>query len=108
MGKRVNLVFHAWVIVEGVAVKVAELRGVSLKNGASKGCGNVGFYKGNPFKGDQDLEMLDKQHYVPVVNVFANWHNLVLTMHSIEMEVEIAKIGLILSISSFWLKNRWG
>ena len=95
MGKGIDPAFHARVVVEGVAVEVAELRGVPLKSGASKGCGNVGFHKGNPFEGDQVLEALDKQYHVPVVNVLANLNYLAFTMRFIEMGVKIAEIRLI-------------
>ena len=92
MGKGIDLAFHARVVVEDVAVKVAKLRGVPLKGGASKGRGNVGFHKGNPFEGDQVLEALDKQHHVHVVNVLANRNYLAFTMCFIKMGVEIAEI----------------
>ena len=92
MEKSVDPAFLARVVVEGVTVEVAELRDVLLKGGASKGCGDVGFHKGNPFEVDQVLETLDKQQYVPVVNVLANQHYLAFTIRFIEMGVEIAKI----------------
>lgn len=52
MGKGVDSAFHAWVVVEGVAVEVAELKSVPLKGRALKRHSNVGFYKGNPFEDD--------------------------------------------------------
>ena len=108
MGKGIDPAFHAQVVVEGVAVEVAKLRGVPLKGGASKGRGDVGFHKGNPFEGDQVLEALDKQYHVPVINVFANRNYLAFTMRFIEMGVKIAEIRLISSISGSRLKIRWG
>ena len=50
MGECIDPVFHSWVVVEGIAVKVAEFRGIPLKGGALKGCGNVGFDKGRSLK----------------------------------------------------------
>lgn len=59
-------------MIERIAVKIVELRGVSLEYGALKRCGIVDFYKNSPFKLDQALEMLNEEHYVFIINVFVN------------------------------------
>lgn len=95
MGECVDQALYARVVVEGIAVKVAEFRGVPLQGGALKGCGNVGFDKGRFFEGYQALETLDKEHYVPVINVLAHKYYLAFSMCFIEMRVKIAEIRLI-------------
>ena len=98
MGEGVDPALYSRVVVEGVAVEVAEFRGVPLQGGASEGRGNVGFYKGSPLEGDQALKTLDKQHHVPVVNILANQHYFALAIGSIKVGVEVAQVGLILSL----------
>lgn len=60
MGEGVDLALYAWVVIEGIAVKVAELKGIPLQDGASKRYDNVGFHKNSSLEGDQALETLDK------------------------------------------------
>ncbi len=90
MEKGIDLVFHARVVIKGIAVEVAELRGIPLQGGALKGCGNVGFDKGRFLEGYQALKTLDEKHYVPVINVFAHQYYLTLSVHSIEVGVKVA------------------
>lgn len=85
MGESVDLALYAQVVNEGITVKVAELRGIPLQNGALKRYDNVGFHKNSFLEGDQALETLDKQHHVSIVNVLANRHYFALAIHSIEM-----------------------
>lgn len=57
MGEDIDLTFHTQVVVKGIAVKVAELRGILLQSGASKGYGNIGFNKDRslePLPGSED------------------------------------------------------
>lgn len=51
MGEDVDLVFHAWVIVEGIVVEIAEFRGLPLQGRASKGYDNVDFDKSYSLEG---------------------------------------------------------
>ncbi len=103
MGEGIDPAFHARVVVEGIAVEVAELRGVPLQGGASKRCGNVGFDKGRSLEGYQALKTLDEEHYVPVINVFAHQYYLTLSMRSIEVGVKVAQVGLVSSLRrGFW------
>lgn len=60
MKKGVDSVFYSRVVVEDIAVKITEFRGVLLQGGVSKRCGNIGFYKGSSFESDQALKTLDK------------------------------------------------
>ena len=98
MGEGIDPALHSRVVVEDVAIKVAEFKGIPLQSGASEGRGDVGFYKGSSLESDQALETLDKQHYVPVVNVLANGYYFAFAMSSIEVGVEVAQVGLILSL----------
>ncbi len=96
MGEGVDPAFHAWVIIEGIAVEVAELRDVPLQGGASKGCGNVGFDKDRFLEDYSALKTLDKEHYVPVINAFAHRHYLTFSVRPIEVGVKVAQVDLIL------------
>lgn len=72
IGEGVDPTLHSRIVVEGIAVEVAEFRGISFQDGVLEGRGDVGFYKGSILEGDQALEMLDKQHYILIINIFAN------------------------------------
>lgn len=89
MGEGIDPAFHARVVVEGIAVKVAELRCVPLQSRASKKCGNIGFDKSRSLEGYQALKTLDKKHYVPVINIFAHQYYLTLFVCFIEMGVKV-------------------
>ena len=90
MGEGVDPAFYAQVVVEGIAVKVSELRSILLQGGALKRCGNVGFDKGRSLEGYQALKMLDKEHYVPIINVFAYRYYLIFPVCPIKVGVKIA------------------
>ena len=102
MGVCVDPALHARVIVEGIVVKFTEFRGVPFQDKASKRCDNDGFNKSRFLEGYQALETLDKEHYVPVINVFAHRHYLVFSMCFIEMRVELAEIRLILPFGGLY------
>lgn len=104
MGEGVNPTLHFRIIVEGIAVEVAEFKDISLQGGALNRCSNVDFYKNNFFEDDQALKTLDKQHHVSVVNDLAKWHYFVLIMRFIKMRVKIAKIWPITSIDGLQVK----
>lgn len=106
MEKIVNLAFYAQVVDEGITIEVAKLKGVSLQSKAPKRCGDDGFDNDNFLQSYKALEILDKEYYVPVINVFIYRHYLAFFMRSIEMQVEIIEICLILPFYSFWLKVR--
>ena len=109
MGVCVDPALHARVVVEGIAVKVTEFRGVPFQNRALKRCDNVGFNKSRFLEGYQSLETLDEEHYVLVINVFAHRHYLVFSMCFIEMRFELAEIRLILSFGGlYWQVHRRG
>lgn len=55
VGGGIDSALHSRVIVKGVAVKVTEFRGIPLQGGASKRCGDIGFYKGSSLEDDQAL-----------------------------------------------------
>ncbi len=95
MGEGVDPAFHAQVVIEGIAVKVAKFRGVPLQDRALKGCSNVGFDKSRSLEGYQALKMLDKEHYIPVINIFIHRHYLTFPVRSIEVGIEVAQVGLI-------------
>ncbi len=95
MEEDVDLVFHARVVVEGIAVKVVELRGVPLYGRASKGCCNIGFDKGRFLEGYQALKTLDEEHYISVINVFAHKYYFTFFVRPIEVGVKVAQVGLI-------------
>lgn len=82
-------------------VKVANFRGVLLQSEASKRYGNIGFDKSCSFKDHQALEMLDKEHYVSIINVYAYRHYLALFIRFIKMRFEKAKIYLISLFDDF-------
>lgn len=92
IGKGVDPAFYTRVVVEGVAVEVAEFKSIPLKGRALKRRGNASFHKNSPLKDNQVLGTLDKQHHVLIVNVLTNQYYLAFTMHFIEMRVKIAKI----------------
>lgn len=48
------------------------------------------------------MEMLDKKHYVFVINVFAHIYYFAFFISPIKIRVEIAKIRLISPFSGFW------
>lgn len=95
MGECIDPTLYARVVVEGIAVKVTEFRNILLQGGVSKGCNDIGFDKGHSLKGYQALEMLNKGHYVLIINFFAYRHYFVFSMLFIEMRVEVAKIRLL-------------
>lgn len=101
MEEYINLALYTQVVVEGIAVKVAKLRGVTFQSGASKRYGNVGFDKSRFFEGHQALETLDKKYYIFVINVFAHRHYLAFFMCLIKMQVKIAEICLIPHFGGF-------
>lgn len=101
MGKDVDLILHARVVVKSIIVQVIELKDILFQDGSLKRCGNVGFYKSSSLKSYKTLEILDKEYYVFVVNVFAYRYYLTISMRSIEIWVEIAKIYLILFFDNF-------
>lgn len=67
MEEYINPVLHACVIIERVAAKVAEFRGVLLENKASKRCGNVSFKKSSASKGHKALKMPYKKYNISIV-----------------------------------------
>lgn len=98
MEEGVDPAFHARVVVEGIAIEVAELRGLPLQGGASKGCGNVGLDKGRFLESYQALKTLDKEYYVSVINLFAHRHYLTFPMCPVKIRVKVAQVGLILPL----------
>lgn len=78
MRESINPVFHTWVIIKRVVVKVDKFGGVSLEDGALKGSSNVGFYESNALESDEALKMLYKKHDVPIVYVFFYQNYLIL------------------------------
>lgn len=66
-------------------VKIAKFRGIPLQGGALKGYDNIGFHESSFLEGHKALEMLDKEHYVLIVNVFAYRHYLAFFMCPIKM-----------------------
>ena len=95
MGEGVNLAFYAWVVIEGIAIEVTELKGIPLMSGVSIECGKVGFNKGRSLEDYQALKMLDNEHYVLVINFFAHKYYLIFLVHPIKVGVEVAQVGLI-------------
>lgn len=103
MGEGIDLTFHAQVIIEGIAIEVAELKGIPLQDGASKGCGNVDFDKDRSLEDYQALKALNEEHYVLVINIFVYQYYLTFSVHSIKIGVKVAQIGLVLSLrQDFW------
>lgn len=60
MRKDINLAFHNHIIVENVAVEIAELKSISFWSKTLKKCSNICFYNNSLFEGNQVLETLDK------------------------------------------------
>lgn len=60
MKECVDPAFYARVVIEGIAIKVAEFKSVLRQGGASKGCGNVSFDKSRSLKDYKALMTLDK------------------------------------------------
>lgn len=71
MREDINPALHARVIIERVAVEVAELRDVPLKGKASERCGHVSFDEGNVSESHKALKTLHKEDDVSVVHVLA-------------------------------------
>lgn len=90
MREYVDLAPYPRVIVKSIAVKVAEFRGVQLQDGALKWRGNIGFDKDRLFEDYQALEMLDKKHHIPVIDIFAHQYYLIFSMRSIKVGVKVA------------------
>ena len=90
MWESINLVFHAWIVIERIVVKVAELRGVPLQIGALERYSNVGFHKSSVSKSDKALNMLYKEHNIPIVQTFFYQNHLPFFICSIEMGVKVA------------------
>lgn len=70
MEKGINPALHARVVIEGIAVKVAELKDILLHGGVSKRCDDIDFDKDSSLESYKALKMLDKKHYISIVNVF--------------------------------------
>lgn len=70
MGESINPAFYTRVVIERVAVKVAELRGILFEGRVLKGCGNVGLDQDSASEGHEALKTLHKEDDVPVVHVF--------------------------------------
>lgn len=85
MGECINPAFHARVIVEGITVKFDQFRDIPLQDKASKGRSNVSFDKSSSLEGHKALEILDKEHYVSIINVFIHKHYLAFSIRLIEM-----------------------
>lgn len=103
IGESINLALHAWVVIECVAVKVAELRDVPLQDGALEGCNNIGIDEGNVLESDKALKTLYKKHDVPIIYVSSYQHYLTFFVCPMEVEVKVAQVGLIPSFcGSFW------
>lgn len=96
MWEDVNSPFYAWVVIEDIVVKIAQLWDEILWDRPLKERGNVGFDKGNSFEGNKTLETLDKEHYILMIDVFAHKHYLAFSIRPIKMQVKIAYIRLIL------------
>lgn len=69
MGECVDLAFYARVIVEGIVVKVPELRGVPFKGGILEGCCNIGFHQSNVSESDEVLKTLHKEYNVFIIHI---------------------------------------
>lgn len=96
MEEGINLAFHAQVVIKRVAVKVSELRDVSLEGGASERCDNVGFDKSSASKSHKALKTLHEDDHVPVIHVFSYQHYLTFSVYPNEVGVKVAQVGLIL------------
>ena len=70
MRKSFNLAFYIWVILEQIAVKVAEFRVVLLEDGAFEWHNDVGFYKDTALENNKTLKMLNKEHDISIIHVF--------------------------------------
>ena len=90
MGKSINPVFHAWVVIEHVAVKIAELRGVPLEGEGSEGSDDVGLDEGSDSESDEVLKTLYEKHDVPIVYIFFYQYYLTLSMCAIKVGVEVS------------------
>lgn len=95
--KDVDPALHAQVVVEGVAVEIAELRGVPFQGKATEWSGYVGFHQASPSEYDETLYLLDEQDHIPIVYFFSYRYNLPISVCSIKVWVKISKLGLILS-----------
>ena len=58
--KRVDPAFHAWVIVQGVPVEVAEFRRILFQGRATERCGDVIFHQSSAFENYQVLDALSE------------------------------------------------
>lgn len=90
IGESINPALYTRVIIERVVVKVAELRGVPLKDGALERCGNVSSDKGSVSEGHKALKTLHKEADIPVIYVFFYQYYFTLSIYSIEVGVKIA------------------
>lgn len=95
MGEGINSALHAWVVIERVAVKVAELRVVPLEGGVSEKCGNIGLDECSTLKSHEALKTLHKEDDIPIVHVFSYRHYRTFSVCSIKVGVEVAQVGLI-------------
>lgn len=77
--------FHAQVIDEGIVVKFDKFRDIPLQDKVSEGRSNVSLDKNSSLEGHKALEMLDKEYYVSIVNVFTHKHYLAFSIRLIEM-----------------------
>lgn len=61
-------------------------------------CSDVGFDEGSALESDEALKMLYKEYDVLIVHVFSYQNYLPLVVWPIKLRVEIAQVGLVLSL----------
>lgn len=70
MGEGINPAFYARVIIEHVAVEVAELKGVPFESRALERFDYIGFDEGSASEGHKALKTLYEEDNVFVIYVF--------------------------------------
>lgn len=98
IGESINPAFPTWVVIERIAVEVAEFKDVQLEGGILEKCSNIGFHEGNASESDEALKTLYKKYDVLIVYVFSYQNHLTLVVCPIELGVEVAQVGLVLSL----------
>lgn len=56
---------------------------------------NISFDKSRPLESYKALKTLDKEHYVPIINIFAYRYYLSFLIYLVKVEIEVTQVDLI-------------
>lgn len=66
----INLVFYTWVIIQVIAIIVAEFKDIPFQGRVLEKDCNISFEKSGILKSDKALKTLHKKHNILIVYVF--------------------------------------